>query len=133
MGIRFDDLQGIAKTITWKHYCATISGVIFFILILLSSLFFLHAAERHYSAADRYGAAKLANILFTKELNRRCAEQGKHIVSVAVHPGLVYGTKLARYSGFAETISSIGQLLSKQGAFSKIVFNEPVKNTKQGI
>ncbi|MBA8816357.1 NAD(P)-dependent dehydrogenase (short-subunit alcohol dehydrogenase family) [Microbacterium halimionae] len=41
--------------------------------------------ERSYRATRAYGAAKLENILFTKELHRRYAAQG--ISTVAFHPG----------------------------------------------
>lgn len=43
--------------------------------------------ERKYSANKAYGDTKLANILFTKELNRRFGDQG--ISAVAFHPGNV--------------------------------------------
>ncbi|MBB2976175.1 NAD(P)-dependent dehydrogenase (short-subunit alcohol dehydrogenase family) [Microbacterium endophyticum] len=41
--------------------------------------------ERSYSATRAYGAAKLENVLFTKELHRRYESQG--ISTVAFHPG----------------------------------------------
>lgn len=68
---------------------------------------------RRYSANKAYGDAKLANILFTKELDRRFGEQG--ISAAAFHPGvvrtnfasdttslmrLVYRTPLSRLAGF---------------------------------
>lgn len=43
--------------------------------------------ERRYSSNMAYGNAKLENILFTKELQRRYGEQG--ISAVAFHPGNV--------------------------------------------
>jgi len=42
---------------------------------------------RKYSAGAAYGNAKLANILFTKELNRRFGDAG--INAVAFHPGVI--------------------------------------------
>ena len=44
-------------------------------------------AEHAYSAQAAYGNAKLANILFTSELQRRSGDQG--ISAVAFHPGVV--------------------------------------------
>lgn len=41
--------------------------------------------EKRYSASTAYGNAKLANVLFTKELHRRCSGEGLH--AVAFHPG----------------------------------------------
>ncbi len=51
--------------------------------------------ERAYSPHKAYGNGKLANILFTRELHRRCATQG--IAAVAFHPGVV-GTNFANES-----------------------------------
>ena len=44
-------------------------------------------AEQHYSPNAAYGNAKLANILFTKELNRRYGDHG--VNAVTFHPGVV--------------------------------------------
>lgn len=43
--------------------------------------------ERDYSASAAYGNAKLANVLFTKELQRRFGAQG--LSAVAFHPGVI--------------------------------------------
>ncbi|MCR2809341.1 MULTISPECIES: SDR family NAD(P)-dependent oxidoreductase [unclassified Microbacterium] len=43
--------------------------------------------DRRYSAGAAYGNAKLANILFTKELNRRYGHDG--VSAVAFHPGVI--------------------------------------------
>lgn len=43
--------------------------------------------ERRYSASAAYGNAKLANILFTKELHRRFGDRG--LSAVAFHPGVI--------------------------------------------
>lgn len=48
--------------------------------------------EKGYSANRAYGNAKLANILFTREIHRRYSAQG--VSAVAVHPGIV-GTNFA--------------------------------------
>ncbi|WP_298875663.1 SDR family NAD(P)-dependent oxidoreductase [uncultured Microbacterium sp.] len=42
---------------------------------------------RRYSSTSAYGNAKLANVLFTKELNRRFGDQG--LSAVAFHPGVI--------------------------------------------
>ena len=69
--------------------------------------------ERKYSANKAYGDAKLANILFAKELDRRFGDRG--ISAAAFHPGVVrtsfasdttslmrflYRTPLSRLAGF---------------------------------
>lgn len=43
--------------------------------------------ERHYRRWSAYGASKLANLLFTAELDRRVRDAGWDLVSVAAHPG----------------------------------------------
>ncbi|MCE0535243.1 SDR family NAD(P)-dependent oxidoreductase [Kineosporia rhizophila] len=50
--------------------------------------------ERSYSRVGAYGQAKLANLMFTYELQRRLAQHGTTI-AVAAHPG-VANTELAR-------------------------------------
>jgi NAD(P)-dependent dehydrogenase (short-subunit alcohol dehydrogenase family) len=58
--------------------------------------------ERSYSRVAAYGQAKLANLMFTYELQRRLARSGSTAgrgttIAVAAHPG-VSDTELARYS-----------------------------------
>jgi NAD(P)-dependent dehydrogenase (short-subunit alcohol dehydrogenase family) len=43
--------------------------------------------ERRYSSTAAYGNAKLANVLFTRELNRRFGDAG--LSAVAFHPGVI--------------------------------------------
>ena len=45
-------------------------------------------SERSYVPWDAYGASKLANILFAKELDRRARLAHSKLVSLAVHPGV---------------------------------------------
>lgn len=54
-------------------------------------------AEKKYSASAAYGNAKLANILFTKELQRRYGDHG--ISAAAFHPGVVGSNFSAESSG----------------------------------
>ena len=49
-----------------------------------------------YSPIKSYGRSKLANLLFTYELQRRMAAKGIKTIAVAAHPG-VSNTNLARY------------------------------------
>ncbi|WP_459644288.1 SDR family NAD(P)-dependent oxidoreductase [Kineococcus sp. NUM-3379] len=53
--------------------------------------------ERSYSRAGAYGQSKLANLMFTYELQRRLAAHGGNTVAVAAHPG-VSNTELVRNS-----------------------------------
>lgn len=43
--------------------------------------------EKRYSPWRRYGQSKLANLLFTSELNTRLEQAGLNITSMAAHPG----------------------------------------------
>ncbi|ODT99289.1 MAG: protochlorophyllide oxidoreductase [Pseudonocardia sp. SCN 72-86] len=47
----------------------------------------LNFTRRRYSPAAGYGASKLANLLFTAELDRRLRASGDPVISVAAHPG----------------------------------------------
>src|ERR671919_782951 len=45
------------------------------------------AFQRRYSRVAAYGRSKLANLLFTYELQRRLARAGAATIAVAAHPG----------------------------------------------
>lgn len=47
----------------------------------------MYAQGEGYSAAKAYGRSKLANLLFTYELQRRFAAAGADAIAVAAHPG----------------------------------------------
>ncbi|WP_256338468.1 SDR family NAD(P)-dependent oxidoreductase [Streptomyces sp. KS_5] len=49
----------------------------------------LNWTQRRYSAAQAYSDSKLADLLMARELQRRLAEAGSPITSIAVHPGVV--------------------------------------------
>ncbi len=48
----------------------------------------LNFERRPYRPVTAYGASKLANLLFTFELDRRARAAGRKLVAVAAHPGL---------------------------------------------
>jgi NAD(P)-dependent dehydrogenase (short-subunit alcohol dehydrogenase family) len=47
-------------------------------------------AERHYDREKAYAQSKLANLLFTYELDRRLRAAGTGVIALACHPGVVY-------------------------------------------
>jgi NAD(P)-dependent dehydrogenase (short-subunit alcohol dehydrogenase family) len=47
----------------------------------------LHAEHRRYTRWSAYGQSKLANLLFTSELQRRAISAGSDLLAVAAHPG----------------------------------------------
>ncbi|MDH3300022.1 MAG: oxidoreductase [Acidimicrobiia bacterium] len=53
-------------------------------------------AEQGYSAGARYGQSKLANLLFTFELDRRLRAAGSPVRALAAHPGIAR-TELTRH------------------------------------
>lgn len=53
-------------------------------------------ADDDYHPRTRYYASKLANLLFTYELDRRLTAKGSSTIAVAVHPG-ASDTELGRY------------------------------------
>ncbi|MBD0863505.1 SDR family NAD(P)-dependent oxidoreductase [Gordonia sp. zg691] len=70
--------------------------------------------ERSYSRIGAYGQAKLANLMFTYELQRRLASHGSTI-AVAAHPG-VSNTELMRNvpAGLRLPVSWVAPLLTQQ-------------------
>ncbi len=54
-------------------------------------------AEKGYSPTRAYGYSKLANLLFMRELQRRCTKESSPTLSVAAHPGSTR-TNLQQYS-----------------------------------
>ena len=64
-------------------------------------------AEKGYHPANAYAQSKLANLLFTLELNRKLVEISSNVIATAAHPGWTV-TGLQR--GFLHTVSEwIGQ------------------------
>ncbi|OBI43777.1 oxidoreductase [Mycobacterium kyorinense] len=62
------------------------------------SLTDLNWTARPYSASRAYGQAKLANLLFTSELQRRLESVGSSVRALAAHPGYSH-TNLQGHSG----------------------------------
>ena len=66
-------------------------------------------AERRYIASVRYSMSKLANLLFTYELQRRLEAAELPVLSVACHPGIA-DTELSRYMpGLLERLTRVLQ------------------------
>src|SRR6202021_3102777 len=58
----------------------------------------LNWEHKKYRAWRAYGQSKLANLLFTAELQRRLTEAGSPVLSLAAHPGYA-ATNLQSHSG----------------------------------
>jgi NAD(P)-dependent dehydrogenase (short-subunit alcohol dehydrogenase family) len=70
----------------------------------------LHFVRRRYSAWQAYGASKLANLLFTAELDRRAAAAGSPLVAAAAHPG--YAATNLQHAGPWFAQNPIGRALT---------------------
>jgi NAD(P)-dependent dehydrogenase (short-subunit alcohol dehydrogenase family) len=66
----------------------------------------LHWEERKYNPWAAYGQSKLANLLFTYELQRKLTNAGAVTISVAAHPGWT-ATDLQRTSAFARLLNPL--------------------------
>ncbi|MFJ4922893.1 oxidoreductase [Streptomyces sp. NPDC088725] len=73
--------------------------------------------RRPYRAPAAYGQSKLANLLFTLELQRRLTDAGSPVRALAAHPGAA-NTGINRHLGPAMSLvaSTIGRLVMRGGA-----------------
>ncbi|GAB7066513.1 SDR family NAD(P)-dependent oxidoreductase [Mycolicibacterium hodleri] len=74
--------------------------------------------ERKYNRVAAYGQSKLANLMFTYELNRRLAARDEHTIAVAAHPGIsntelmrhVPGSRLPGFSALAGLVTNSAEV-----------------------
>jgi NAD(P)-dependent dehydrogenase (short-subunit alcohol dehydrogenase family) len=72
----------------------------------------LNWERRPYDPGQAYADSKLANLLFTLELQRRLGEAGSSVRAVAVHPGMTRTSLFDHRTGIqARLIRSVGQIL----------------------
>jgi len=71
--------------------------------------------RRRFRRMASYGASKIANMLFTLELQRRLAERGAPTISNACHPGWT-ATNLQRSSPLARLLNPLFAMRPWQGA-----------------
>ena len=78
-------------------------------------------AAKGYRKWEAYATSKLANLLFTYELDRRCRQRGLDIAAVAAHPGYAHtnlqtaGSKMAG-SRIGEAVQHLGASLLGQSS-----------------
>src|SRR6202021_1307430 len=77
--------------------------------------------EHRYDRIAAYGQSKLANLLFTYELQRRLADHRKNTIAVAAHPG-GSNTELARNLPgiFKPAVAVLGPLLFQNAAMGAL-------------
>jgi NAD(P)-dependent dehydrogenase (short-subunit alcohol dehydrogenase family) len=74
----------------------------------------LHS-ERSYGPIRAYGQSKLANLLFTRELQRRFEAAGVDALAAAAHPGSTR-TELQRHSGLMDAVVRVFSQQPPEGA-----------------
>jgi NAD(P)-dependent dehydrogenase (short-subunit alcohol dehydrogenase family) len=72
-------------------------------------------AEKGYNKMPAYGQSKLANLLFTFELQRRLEAKGSSAVATAAHPGWT-GTDLQRHSAVIKFLNNFFAQTPPMGA-----------------
>jgi NAD(P)-dependent dehydrogenase (short-subunit alcohol dehydrogenase family) len=79
-------------------------------------------SERSYNRFMAYSRTKLANLLFTYELQRRLTASGSETTALAAHPGLVGGTELSRrLPGVVHAFNrAVGPLLFQSAALGAL-------------
>ena len=90
----------------------------------------LHWQKRGYSASSAYGQSKLANLLFTQELQRRFDEAGVKVRAVAAHPGWTV-TNLQQHSFLFRMLNPIFGMRPPQGALPTL-FEATSPDVKDG-
>lgn len=71
--------------------------------------------NRSYSSWRAYGDSKIANIYFTRELNKKLKEKKLGTTAMSAHPGWT-ATELQRHSGFIDFLNNIFAQNIKMGA-----------------
>jgi NAD(P)-dependent dehydrogenase (short-subunit alcohol dehydrogenase family) len=76
----------------------------------------LHFDYRPYVAMSAYQDSKLANLLFTLELQRRLTESGSSVRAVAAHPGIARTNLVAHVRGVQGLANKLSQRLCNDAA-----------------
>lgn len=77
---------------------------------------FEHAGQQYnYNAWVQYGESKLANIMYTVELNKRMKAAGHPVISVALHPGFIMSTNLGQNNDAATMCDFLTRVFMKSG------------------
>ena len=95
-GLLLDRLAGGARIVTVSSI-GHLDGVIVFDDL---------QSERSYDPDRAYGQSKLANLLFTYELDRRLRSAGARVAALACHPGVVYTDLFANRSRLQQFLLS---------------------------
>ncbi|MCK4896375.1 MAG: SDR family NAD(P)-dependent oxidoreductase [Candidatus Heimdallarchaeota archaeon] len=75
--------------------------------------------EQSYNKVGAYGRSKLANLLFTYELNRKLEKTGNKTISAAAHPGWTR-TNLQRHAGALKLMNPLFGMKPLKGVLSML-------------
>jgi NAD(P)-dependent dehydrogenase (short-subunit alcohol dehydrogenase family) len=75
--------------------------------------------ERSYDRVKAYGQAKLANLMFTYDLNRRLAAADAGTVALAAHPGGA-ATELGRHSPLLRLVTPVVKIFAQSPAMGAL-------------
>lgn len=75
----------------------------------------------HYNAERAYAQSKLAQLMFTKELDKRIKASGENITVNAVHPGVV-ATELFQHVAWARNFPWLARAFLKVCIMHNFVF-----------
>ncbi|MFE5705906.1 oxidoreductase [Rhodococcus koreensis] len=76
----------------------------------------LNWEHRKYNRWSAYGQSKLANLLFTYELQRRLAAAGSPVAAVAAHPGYASTNLQAHTESVQDKLMAVGNRIFAQSA-----------------
>lgn len=76
----------------------------------------LNWERRNYSRWPAYGQSKLANLLFTYELQRKLSASGSNVKALASHPGYASTSLQGHTESIQDTLMSIGNRIFAQSA-----------------
>ena len=76
----------------------------------------LQSERKSYSRWGTYGQSKLANLLFTAELQRRLTEVGSPVVATAAHPGYAATNLQSHSESIADTVMGLTNRILAQSA-----------------
>lgn len=72
--------------------------------------------KRRYRAWAAYGQSKLADLMFSRELQRRLSSAGSPVFAVAAHPGYAATELQSHTESFMDKVMSLGNTLIAQSA-----------------
>jgi NAD(P)-dependent dehydrogenase (short-subunit alcohol dehydrogenase family) len=78
-------------------------------------------SERHYGRMSAYAQSKLANLMFTYELQRRLAATGAPAAALAAHPGVAFTELTRNLPGVLQaTYPAVGGLFTQSAAMGAL-------------